>query len=150
MSTLDDEVFETVQAALLDSQCDPKTAVKKALQAVAQFASAEDVVADRDNPSFDGAHSWRELCDEAFGTYPKPPGEDQLYPITVNGESFEVISPVSYEKITELYTGKPTKRILTVVFSKGHLHKPEGSLTPGQTVIVKAGMRFNVADTSNA
>ena len=43
------------------------------------------------------------------------------------------------------------KRILTVVFSRGPVIKPEGCLWPGGPIImVREGMRFSVADTSNA
>ena len=37
------EVFDAVQAALLNSECDPKDAVIAALEAVALFADGEDI-----------------------------------------------------------------------------------------------------------
>jgi len=40
------EVHQSVQAALLDSECAPSDAVLAALQAVAEFAESEGVIAD--------------------------------------------------------------------------------------------------------
>jgi hypothetical protein len=71
--TLEKEVFEAVQAALLNSQCSPEMAVKVALQAVAQFATSEGGLPERDDQSYDGEHAWTELAKGAWATYPKAP-----------------------------------------------------------------------------
>lgn len=41
MSHLETEVHQTVQAALLNSECHPRAAVQMALKAVAEFAEVE-------------------------------------------------------------------------------------------------------------
>lgn len=41
MADKDEEVFQRVQAALLDSECPPREAVEAALDAIAQFAAFE-------------------------------------------------------------------------------------------------------------
>ena len=67
MADLAKEAFDAVQAALLESQCDPKEAVRQALRAVAQFAAAEDVVTEG---TFDGHRDWIGLCEAAWKDHP--------------------------------------------------------------------------------
>ncbi len=43
MTRFEKEVYDMVQAALLNSQCSPRDAVRVALEAVAGFAANEDV-----------------------------------------------------------------------------------------------------------
>lgn len=38
----------------------------------------------------------------------------------------------------------------SVKYSRGHGNKPEGTLSPGGTVNVKEGMRFNVSETGQS
>ena len=38
----------------------------------------------------------------------------------------------------------------SVKYSRGHGNKPEGTLSPGGTVKVKEGMRFNVSETGQS
>lgn len=38
----------------------------------------------------------------------------------------------------------------SVKYKRGHGHKPEGTLSPGGTVKVKDGMRFNVSQTGQS
>ncbi|OPY55991.1 MAG: hypothetical protein A4E55_02312 [Pelotomaculum sp. PtaU1.Bin035] len=38
----------------------------------------------------------------------------------------------------------------SVTYSRGHGNKPEGTLSPGGTVKVKEGMRFNVSETGQS
>lgn len=38
----------------------------------------------------------------------------------------------------------------SITYSRGHGNKPEGTLSPGGTVKVKEGMRFNVSETGQS
>jgi hypothetical protein len=82
-------------------------------------------------------------------------GEDRDKPIKiiVNGRQFEVTDEdISYEEVVNLrYNNDPPKGenvVITVTYSKGH--SKDGSLLPGKSVRVKAGMIFNVIDTDKS
>jgi hypothetical protein len=71
--------------------------------------------------------------------------------IIVNGRNRTVVDKsISYEDVVRLAYEKPPRSLLTVTFYRGPFRKSEGSLTPGETINVKDGMVFNVADTSGA
>jgi hypothetical protein len=70
--------------------------------------------------------------------------------IIVNGREKQVDeNSLTYEQVLILDLNKPD-RILTVVYRHADQTPSEGSLTPGQSVKIKEGTIFNVADTSNA
>jgi len=74
--------------------------------------------------------------------------------IIISGRAFEVEEKdISYEEVVELrYGGNPPTGEnvrITVTYSKGHNGK-EGTLRPGHSVKVKAGMVFNVVDSSQS
>ena len=71
MTKLEKETYDGVQAALLNSQIDPKMAVFLALRVVAEFAVGEDVISD--DPSYDGEHSFIELAKKAWASREPPP-----------------------------------------------------------------------------
>lgn len=73
--------------------------------------------------------------------------------IHINGQSFSIegVETLSYEQVLHLL-GHRKDRILTVVYhwrGEGDISR-DGSLSPGKSVKVAEGMRFTVADTSNA
>jgi multiubiquitin len=74
--------------------------------------------------------------------------------IIISGRAFEVEEKdISYEEVVDLrYAGNPPTGEnvrITVTYSKGHNGK-EGTLRPGHSVKVKAGMVFNVVDSSQS
>lgn len=74
--------------------------------------------------------------------------------IIISGRPFEVDEKeISYEEVVNLrYDNNPPTGenvVITVTYSKGHDGK-EGSLQPGHSVKVKAGMIFNVIDSSRS
>jgi hypothetical protein len=79
---------------------------------------------------------------------------DRKYPpakkIIVNGRpDVCIVDHISYEEII-LAAEYKAGRILTVVYRHADQTPPDGSLTPGQSVKIKDGTIFSVADTSNA
>jgi len=71
--------------------------------------------------------------------------------IIVNGRSrITTTKTVSYEDVVKLAYENPPGHLLTVTFYRGPFRKSSGSLTPGESINVKDGMVFNVADTSGA
>jgi hypothetical protein len=74
--------------------------------------------------------------------------------IIINGRAFEVDEKeISFEEVVDLrYDNNPPTGenvVITVNYSKGHDGK-EGSLQPGHSVKVKAGMIFNVVDSTRS
>lgn len=72
--------------------------------------------------------------------------------IIVNGKRIELQTEpyqpfcVAYESVLA-WVGKPPHAILTVTWATSDC---QGSLTPGQRIIVREWMVFNVMNTSNA
>jgi Multiubiquitin len=74
--------------------------------------------------------------------------------IIVNGRPKEVTEKeISFEEVVNLaFNNEPPSGpdvVITVTYSKGE-HPKEGSLLPGQSVKVKAGMVFNVTATDKS
>jgi hypothetical protein len=77
----------------------------------------------------------------------------KLVGIIINGRQFEVAEKeISYEEVVNLrYNNDPPKGeniVISVTYSKAH--GKDGSLLPGKSVRVKAGMIFNVIDTDKS
>lgn len=70
MTKLEKETYDEIQAALLNSQIDPKMAIFLALRVVAEFAVGEDVISDA--PAYDGEHSFIELAKRAWAAKEPP------------------------------------------------------------------------------
>ena len=71
--------------------------------------------------------------------------------VVVNGRTRVVTSKtLSYEDVVRLAFDTPRSQLLTMTFRRGPRKNPEGSLTPGGSTLVEAGMIFDVADTSRA
>ena len=73
--------------------------------------------------------------------------------IIINGRQFEVSEKeISYEEVVNLrYNNDPPTGenvVISVTYSKAH--GKDGSLLPGKSVRVKAGMIFNVIDTDKS
>jgi hypothetical protein len=82
-------------------------------------------------------------------------GHDKAITIIVNGQPKVVKEEeLSFEQLVSIaYDGNPPggeNWEFTVTYRKGHGHKPEGSLQPGETVKVKDGMIFNVTGTDKS
>lgn len=77
----------------------------------------------------------------------------KLFSIFVNGDEHDVEKKeISYARVVDLYLGsggKPSSEYL-VKYSHGPVANPSGTLAPGQTVMVKDGMRFRVAGTGES
>lgn len=74
--------------------------------------------------------------------------------ITINGEKFIVEKgEMTYEEIVTLafpdFPQHP-ERTYSVKYKKGHGHKPEGILTPGESVKIKDEMIFHVKHTGQS
>lgn len=72
--------------------------------------------------------------------------------IIVNGKHIDLQTEpyrqyqVAYESVV-MWAGHPMHSLLTVTWSMANC---QGTLTPGQRIIVKEGIVFNAIDTSNA
>jgi hypothetical protein len=73
--------------------------------------------------------------------------------IFVNQDEHEIdTDKISYARVVDLYLGEggaPSKEYL-VKYSHGPSENPSGTLTPGQEVKVKDGMRFRVSGTGES
>ncbi len=70
--------------------------------------------------------------------------------ISVNGREIEVREEsLSYETIVRIANGSP-QVLYSVTYSGGAGPKPQGILSPGQSVIIRDGMIFNSCFTGNA
>jgi hypothetical protein len=80
--------------------------------------------------------------------------QDRTVTIVVNTRPREWAErTISYEEVVELaYPGQPVGdgEDVTVRFTRGHVEKREGSLTPGRSVKVKNKMVFDVYRTSRS
>lgn len=76
------------------------------------------------------------------------------YEIVVNGRTKIVTTnELSFEQVLQLaFDPVPSgpNWVFTVTYRRGHGHKPEGTLSPGETVKVKDGMIFNVTATDKS
>ena len=74
--------------------------------------------------------------------------------IIVNGRPRQVEkSELTFEEIVRLAFPSATfgpDTEYTVTYSKGHSHKPEGTLIAGQSIKVKQGMILNVTETNKS
>lgn len=82
-------------------------------------------------------------------------GHDRQVTIIVNGRPKVVPAneELSFAQVVALaFDNPPTGAniIFTVTYRKGPEHKPEGTLTEGQSVKVKDGMIFNVTPTDKS
>jgi hypothetical protein len=74
--------------------------------------------------------------------------------IVINGRPYEVTEKeLTYEEVVNLtYDNNPPGgpgMLFTITYTEGK-HEKEGSLQPGGTVKVKAGMRFSVTPTNKS
>jgi hypothetical protein len=68
--------------------------------------------------------------------------------IKINGKGFELLEgELGYRQIVELAF---PRHHLTVVYKGGVARKPEGILRVGERVVLRDGMKIEVADTNNA
>ncbi len=74
--------------------------------------------------------------------------------VVVNGREKKVhTKELTFEQVVALaFDTPPTGEnvAITVTYRRGHGNKPEGSLTPGNSVKVKEGMIFNVTATDKS
>lgn len=82
-------------------------------------------------------------------------GADKDVTIIVNGREKVVAKKdeVSFEELVALAFDNPPKGpniVFTITYRRGQGNKPEGTLTPGETVKVKDGMIFNVTATDKS
>jgi Multiubiquitin len=74
--------------------------------------------------------------------------DKEKFKIFVGQDEHEINTPkISYQRVVELYLGqggKPSTEYL-VKYSHGPAENPKGTLTVGQEVEVKDGMRFRVS-----
>lgn len=79
--------------------------------------------------------------------------KEKKFKIFVNEDEHEIDThEISYERVVDLYLGEggaPSKEYL-VKYSHGPSENPSGTLTPGQEVKVKDGMRFRVSGTGES
>lgn len=89
----------------------------------------------------------------------RPPEDDKdsknrEVTIIVNGREKTVTDKeLSFEEIVDLAFDSPPSGpnvVFTITYRRGHGHRPEGSLKPGETVRVKDGMIFNVTATDKS
>lgn len=68
----------------------------------------------------------------------------------INGQAFETIEKeLSYAQLVELGSdsNQPANTSYSIMYSRGHGNKPEGSLVAGSSVKIKKGMIFDVYPT---
>ena len=74
--------------------------------------------------------------------------------IIVNGREKSVgKGELTFEEIVSLaFDDPPTGELVcfTVTYRRGHGQKPEGTLTEGESIRVREGMRFNVTATDKS
>jgi len=81
--------------------------------------------------------------------------EDKTVTIVIEGTPHEwpKNEDISYAQVVTLevpdYAQHP-EITYAVTYKAGHGNKPEGVLTPGATVKVKEGMKFNVSETGQS
>ncbi len=73
--------------------------------------------------------------------------------ILVNGDEHEIdTKDITYDRVVDLYLGSGGKRSIgyLVKFSHGPVENPSGTLSAGEKVKVKNGMRFRVGGTGES
>ncbi len=74
--------------------------------------------------------------------------------IVVNGKQKQVTKgKISYDQVVALaFEPPPTgdNILITITYRRGHANKPQGSLTPGESVEVVDGMIFDVTATDKS
>jgi hypothetical protein len=84
------------------------------------------------------------------GGHPEP----HTVTIIVNTRDREVPrGDISFEQVVALAFESPPygeNTLFTVTYRRGHGNRPEGTLTPGETVRTKEGMIFNVTATDRS
>lgn len=82
------------------------------------------------------------------------PGHHDGVTIVVNGREKVVTSKeLTFEEVVALAFDKPPSGpniMFTVTYRRAHGNKPEGALSPGESVKVKEGMIFNVTATDKS
>ena len=81
-------------------------------------------------------------------------GQNKDYTIVVNGRQ-KVVSAreLSFSQIVALAFDNPPSGpniVFTITYRRGEGHKPEGTLTEGESVKIKEGMIFNVTATDKS
>lgn len=80
--------------------------------------------------------------------------EDQTVTIVVNGQQKTVEKEdLAFDEVVALaFDPVPTgeNMMFTITYRRGHGHKPEGTLTEGESVKVKEGMIFDVTATDKS
>jgi hypothetical protein len=92
---------------------------------------------------------------EDCGHHPKDDkNEAKLVTIVVNARQVEVEKKkLSFDEVVKIAFDHPATGpnvLFTISYFKGHGEKPEGSMVQGDTVKVKEGMVFNVAQTDKS
>ena len=81
-------------------------------------------------------------------------GHNKDVRIIVNGREKVVTGKeISFDQVVALAFAQPPTGpniVITVTYHRGHGGKPEGSLLPGGTVMVKEGMIFDVTSTDKS
>lgn len=73
--------------------------------------------------------------------------------IIINGRPKEIgaYRKLSYDNlVVREYGPTPTDSVMTITYSHGPAKNPQGSVTPGQSVILKKDMRFTIIRTDKA
>jgi len=80
------------------------------------------------------------------------PGRTKTYNIIVNGRPREVTDhKLTYLQVVQLaYPGEVPTELIVFTLTYSHPHGRDGSLTDGQSVVVKDGMIFNVRKTDRS
>lgn len=81
-------------------------------------------------------------------------GQNKEITIIINGRE-KVVNKreLTFEEIVALaFETPPTGQfiVFTITYRRGHGHKPEGTLLPGETIKIKQGMIFNVTATDKS
>jgi hypothetical protein len=81
-------------------------------------------------------------------------GQNKDYTIFVNGRQKVVTAKeLSFADIVALAFDNPPSGpniVFTITYRRGEGHKPEGTLTEGESVKIKEGMIFNVTATDKS
>lgn len=81
-------------------------------------------------------------------------GQNKDYTIVVNGRQKVVTAKeLSFSDIVALAFDNPPSGpniVFTITYRRGEGHKPEGTLTEGESVKIKEGMIFNVTATDKS
>jgi hypothetical protein len=126
-----------------------RAAIAQGVEIQLDFKLIEESHGDKKERKIDDSEQITVTDHAEFLAQPRPP-----VTIIISGRPFEVDEKeISYKEVVDLrYNGTPPTGenvIITVTYSKGPNGK-EGTLQPGHSVKVKAGMVFNVIDSSQS